>query len=329
VVVQEPQSVLEPHWVGTSDYNIHSICIHSRPAINIMSTVVYEKIAPTEADTVPVHSPPPPSVPAADDHRQSIQFARAAFVFRDRLDDVRKKHALVTVTDVSPAAPSQPTPSPTPATAATKANKDDPVVTKRLRFLRLIQSALTAGLSIAIAALQMKTYISFQHTKDVAGAWPTHPNLLPTLMLMGVAIGAAVFDLSLIVAYLFPKQARLAFRIAMSSYSILTTAKGLSYTLTAVLCRGGYNFGNASGQNNDLWSWTCTDQAAKFDAVTNAEANCQGQVSRSLSSFFPLFPRHCTLGKRLGDRGEMCFANCANRRCLGRRLVHFHRADRN
>ncbi len=96
---------------------------------------------------------------------------------------------------------------------------------------------------------------------------------------MGVAIAAAVFDLSVIAAYAFPSRARTLLRIAESSHTILTCAKGLSYALTSIVCRGGFNYGNSTGQNSDLWSWTCSDAADKFDSITQAGANCDGQVS--------------------------------------------------
>ena len=156
---------------------------------------------------------------------------------------------------------------------------EPPAITRRLRVLRLVQSAATAILSIAVAALQMRAYSTFQRTKDVPGAWPVHTNLLPTVLLFVVALTAAVFDLSLLGAYLFPKRAARLLRIAMSAHTILTTVKGLSYAITSVVCRGGFNFGNDSGQNDDLWGWTCSPKADAMASVNDAAANCSGQVS--------------------------------------------------
>jgi hypothetical protein len=65
---------------------------------------------------------------------------------------------------------------------------------------------MTSRLSLGVAIFQGKTYITYQQTKAVAGAWPTHPNLLPTVMLFATGIGAFVIDLSALIAYLWPQN---------------------------------------------------------------------------------------------------------------------------
>ncbi len=111
----------------------------------------------------------------------------------------------------------------------------------------------------------------------MAGAWPKHPNLMPTLLLMSIAIIAAFFDLCVLGAYVFPSRAQALLRIAEKAHQLLSCIKGLSYAITAVVCRSGFVYGNDSGQNTDLWSWTCSDAADRFDSVTQAGANCDGQ----------------------------------------------------
>ncbi|KAK1760037.1 hypothetical protein QBC47DRAFT_396046 [Echria macrotheca] len=217
--------------------------------------------------------------------RVSMQFTKAAFAFKDKLEDVRKhKSQPVVHEEALPTPTTQNPPKPEPATSGADApqeakSEEDPVTARKLRILRLVQSTLTSFLSIAIAILQGKAYLSYQQTKNTPGAWPTHPNLLPTLMLMVIAILAGSFDLCLLLAYLFPTMARTFLRIATKSYNILTCAKGVSYVLVSAVCKGGFDYGNASGQNNDLWGWTCSSAADKFDSLTQASANCSGQTA--------------------------------------------------
>jgi len=103
-------------------------------------------------------------------------------------------------------------------------------------------------------------------------------------MLMVVAIAGAAFDLCLLGAFLFPKKSKGLFRLAASSHNLLTVVKGLSYGLTSAVCRSGFNFGNSSGDNNDLWSWTCSPKGDAMASVNQADANCMGQVSSATSS---------------------------------------------
>jgi len=261
----------------------------------MMDSDGYEKIALVDTDG---HVEFPESSPTINvsstqsqiSEGQSIQFARAAFAFRDNLQNVRKKHTEV-LDQAAPAAPAAPSPlQATPHDNTTKADDpikgddpgpkpDDPVAARRLRILRLVQSILTSFLSIAIAALQTKVYVNYQQTKHIPGAWPTHPNVLPTIMLLVTAALAGTLDLSLLLAYFFRAHAKAFFRIATQSYDILTCIKGVAYLYVSVVCRGGFNYGNSSGQNNDLWGWTCGAAADKLNSVTQASANCGGQVS--------------------------------------------------
>jgi hypothetical protein len=60
---------------------------------------------------------------------------------------------------------------------------------------------------------------------------------------------------------------------------VVTSAKTVSYAISAVISKTSFDFGNATNQNTDLWSWTCTDQAATKDSINQAESNCTTQVS--------------------------------------------------
>lgn len=94
---------------------------------------------------------------------------------------------------------------------------------RRIRILRCIQHLLTALVSLGVAVLQGRTYIIYQQTKDVPGAWPSFPDLFPTLLLFATAVAATTMDLSALIAYMFP-QTRVgnwAFKVQSVSYSFL------------------------------------------------------------------------------------------------------------
>lgn len=169
--------------------------------------------------------------------------------------------------------------------AAKRSNKPVPGqrTEKLVRVLRAIQGLLSSILSLGIAVIQAKVYVTYMNTRGTPGAWPKVPQLLPTLLLLAVSIFAFIFDVCLLVGYLAPsKRFRLkAFNVANACYSVVTTAKTFSYTISSAVFMNGRDFGNASGQNADLWSWTCTDQAATHDSLTQASTNCDLQVSSS------------------------------------------------
>ncbi|KAK5651784.1 hypothetical protein OQA88_11651 [Cercophora sp. LCS_1] len=160
---------------------------------------------------------------------------------------------------------------------------------KRVQVLRIIQSILSAILSIAIAAFQGRVYWTYQSTKGMPGAWPPVPDLAPTILLFSVAIAALVFDGCMIVAYLRPTSrfARWAIRIGGAAHYVVATGKTVSYGISAAISKTSYNWGNASGQNADLWGYTCTDSAAAIEPI-HAESNCNCQASfHHLSFLYP------------------------------------------
>jgi len=161
---------------------------------------------------------------------------------------------------------------------------------KRIKILRIVQSLLSALLSIAIAVFQGRVYWTYQNTKDQPGAWPTVPDVVPTLLLFSVSIAALVFDICMIVAYLRPKSKYTpwAIRIGGAAHYVVASAKTVSYGISAVISKTSFDFGNASGQNADLWSYTCTDPAAEIQPI-QAESNCNSQVSFPLSLLSGVF----------------------------------------
>jgi hypothetical protein len=216
-------------------------------------------------------------------------FTKAAIVFHDQLQQVRHKRVSdSTVSEVSESpGPKDSKQSGVAVVSSIEVDGNDKLDTvegtvlgRQIRLLRALQSALTALLSLSIAFFQGRAYVVFVQTKDVPGAWPTTPFIAPTLLLLSVAIAASVFDICLIVAYLFPgrKFALKAIRVATRAHWVVTTAKTASYALSSVVCRTGFDFGNTSNTNNDLWSWTCSAKADQFAEINQAESNCQIQV---------------------------------------------------
>lgn len=217
---------------------------------------------------------PPPSPPLSPEkEKEQLTFTRAAFVFRDRLDDIRSKRE-----------------STQPLISNDDDDDDDGSdqhgAAQRVRILRGIQGLLTAVLSLAIAVMQGRVYVIYLNTKNVPGAWPQTPNLMPTLLLFSVAIAALVFDVALIVGYTTKgRVGKIAYEIAAGAHYIAVTAKMASFAITSVVCRVGFNFGNSSGSNDDLWSWTCTAKAAEMDSVNQASSDCSTQVRLALLFF--------------------------------------------
>jgi hypothetical protein len=66
--------------------------------------------------------------------------------------------------------------------------------TKQIQILRIVQSMLSALLSLAIAIFQGRVYWTYQNTKSDAGMWPSVPNVVPTLLMFSIALAALVFD---------------------------------------------------------------------------------------------------------------------------------------
>ncbi|KAJ5167586.1 uncharacterized protein N7482_003180 [Penicillium canariense] len=151
--------------------------------------------------------------------------------------------------------------------------------TKQIQTLRIVQSMLSALLSLAIAIFQGKVYWTYQNTKSNAGAWPSVPNVVPTLLMFSVALAALVFDGSMLVAYIAPgsKFSRWAIMVGGAAHYIVTSSKTVGYTISSIISMTSLNYGNVSGTHTDLWSYTCTDQPANMDSLIQASSNCNTQ----------------------------------------------------
>lgn len=153
--------------------------------------------------------------------------------------------------------------------------------TSKLYMLKLSHHTLTSLVSIAIAALQLIIYLSYQHGKNIPGAWPNKPYLIPTLLLLGVAVAALGFDICAIVAYCLPssRSSKNLDRTAKGFGMLITGLKGLGFAVAASSGKTAFDGGTNSAKNNDLWGWSCSDQAAQMQSVNNASTNCLVTVS--------------------------------------------------
>lgn len=68
-------------------------------------------------------------------------------------------------------------------------------------------------------------------------------------------------------------------KLASETRHAITTFKAISFTYSAVGSRVSFNQGNATGQNNDLWSWSCSAQADAMSSVNQSSSNCLTSVS--------------------------------------------------
>jgi hypothetical protein len=207
--------------------------------------------------------------------KQSIAFAKSTLRFKENLDRVRNKHQRRKDTSISATL--------TGFTSTTEIKHQEGAASsstandRPVRVLRVVQHTLTSIVSIMIATLQSLTYVKYQKTKDVPGAWPLQPTLFPTLILLAVAAMGLAFDICSLIAYLMPHRriAQRAFRLAVRLHYWITGIKTLSYVVAAAVCRAGYDMGDGK----DLWGWSCSKQGEEMNNINDAKGNCAGNVS--------------------------------------------------
>ncbi|KAF3033423.1 hypothetical protein E8E12_002377 [Didymella heteroderae] len=222
---------------------------------------------------------PTPGAWSANQNRNpNYAFTKTALVFKDKLDQIRGRNARI---DTSVTAPTRKAEKPTVKIEELQMNPPPtapsmPLLDRRVRILRVVQHTLLSLTSVAIAVLQSLTYIKWEQTKNVPDAWPQHPMLFPTLVLLIVAVMALLFDASSLVAYLFPTKpiAEKAYLFAIKLHYWITSLKTIAYTIAATICRAGFTMG---GQQ-DLWGWSCSAQGQAMAATNDAGMNCTGNT---------------------------------------------------
>jgi hypothetical protein len=164
-------------------------------------------------------------------------------------------------------------PGPAIAAASQTARRD-----RLIRLLRIAQSTLTASLSVAIAVLQLRVYAYYDATQAQPDLYPAHLDLLPTLLLLAVALAALVFDAAQLVCFLLPGRGvavRVARLVAAKAHYVVVAAKAASFFFSAVVAKNA-----GRGQGNNLWSWACDGKGQGVGGL------CASQVRSLIRSFF-------------------------------------------
>lgn len=74
----------------------------------------------------------------------------------------------------------------------------------QIRIAKGFMSLLTSLISLTVVYLQGNTWLTYQRTMHIEGAWPNEPNLSPTLVLLATGIIAVFIDIFALVAYMSP-----------------------------------------------------------------------------------------------------------------------------
>jgi hypothetical protein len=279
---------------------------------------------------VPVAAHDPESVPSADamskkeeyipaspEERKNIGFAKSAVILHERLDALRDRRAN---TKPSMAATTQPVPAASQPPAAgpmmPRADAAEAVAKSRrdrfVKFLQIIQSIITAVLSVTIAVLQIRVFAYYQGTKDTPGLYPPNLDLLPTLLLLAVALAAIIFDGAQLLVFFMPKRMRIvrkATLIAAKAHYVIVASKAVSYFFSAIVAKN-----SGGGAINNLWSWSCDGKGQ------NVAGLCTSQVSA-------LIPQTCNSGCREAVQ-KLTFSWRAERDILHGHRKRNHRGPR-
>ena len=158
---------------------------------------------------------------------------------------------------------------------------------KLKRYLRLgkaivqaISTLLSAIMFGAMLFLSIKYYDTRQETRGGRTAWPKHPKLWPTFMLLiGAGITLIVSIMTLISYCWFLKKSKGSWKLTVLKYAIHLGA----WAIITILYRYEKD---VHGSDNDLWGWTCSEKAAaiqtEFNDVVGFSSLCNLQVSRKL-----------------------------------------------
>ena len=156
---------------------------------------------------------------------------------------------------------------------------------KLKRYLRIgkavvqaISTLFSAIMFGAMVFLSVKYYDTQNETRGGRTAWPKHPKLWPTFMLLiGAGITLIVSIITLISYCWFLRKAKRNWKLTVVKYGIHIGA----WAIISILYRYEKD---AHGSNNDLWGWSCSQEAdaiqAEFKDVVGFSSLCNLQVSR-------------------------------------------------
>ena len=150
-----------------------------------------------------------------------------------------------------------------------------------LRIGKIVTKVITVLFSTVMFAIMVFMVIKYQTTLDeVRGgrtAWPKHPKLWPTFMLLVGAGFTLLLSLITLLSYCCAfNKARRSWKLTVMKYVIHIGAWLVISTL--------YRYEKSTnGVNNDLWGWSCSTEAtaiqSEFNGVVNFSSLCSIQVS--------------------------------------------------
>ncbi len=152
---------------------------------------------------------------------------------------------------------------------------------RALRILQILTKVLTIIFSTIMFGLMVFMVIKYNTTKgiirDARNAWPKNAKLWPTFMLLAGSGLTLLLSLFTLLSYCIKfSAARRSWKLTVMKYTIHI----LSWVIISTLYRYEKSL---HGVNNDLWGWSCADEAnaiqTEFQGVVNFKALCGVQVS--------------------------------------------------
>ena len=154
-----------------------------------------------------------------------------------------------------------------------------------LRIGKIATKAITVIFSTIMFAFMVFMTLKYQTTKNEIrnerNAWPKHPKLWPTFLLLGGAGLTLLLSAVTLFSYCF------CFGKARGSWK-LTLVKYAIHILAWIIISTIYRYEKGLHEvNNDLWGWSCSQKAAaiqsEFNGVVNFQSLCSVQVTLYLA----------------------------------------------
>ena len=149
-----------------------------------------------------------------------------------------------------------------------------------LRIVQLATKAVTLLFSFIMFAIMVFIVIEYQTTKDTIrggrNAWPKDPKIWPTIMLLLASFVTLMLSFITLVMYCCNfNKARRSWKLTVLKYVIHIAA----WAVVSILYRYEKSL---HGVNDDLWGWSCSNEAAllqnEFNGVVNFSRLCDSQV---------------------------------------------------
>ncbi|KAI9749649.1 MAG: hypothetical protein M4579_006798 [Chaenotheca gracillima] len=154
---------------------------------------------------------------------------------------------------------------------------------RSIRILRIISRVCNAILSTAVLAslaVVLAKYLSTKNTvRDGRTAWAADTKLWPTVELFAIAAISLFFNLIILMSYCCGvKSANKAATVSSVVAVLIMAGEVIVWAVASSLYRYGKD---TNGKSNDLWGWSCSDQAdsiqSQFDHVVNLSVYCNVQ----------------------------------------------------